>query len=109
MIYAHPVQLLHWTMAADFAFMWLCGFAMTTLAALWQLRIGVRLTNKPLPPPLFSRLERWAAQVVHLALHALPLAVTGPAGLAPVSSSGSASRCQPRAWGADSGMAGEQC
>ena len=97
MIYAYPARLLHWIMAAGFAFMWACGFTMTTLvtedslveetlrglhvsagvtlAALWLVRVGVRLTNKPPPSPMFSRLERSAAQVVHMALYALPLAV----------------------------------
>ena len=79
MIYAYPVRLLHWIMAAGFAFMWLCGFTMTTLVevdspieellfdlhisvgvtllGLLALRLAVRLTYPPPPLPegLMSR------------------------------------------------------
>ena len=99
MIYAYPARLLHWIMAAGFAFMWLCGFTMTTLVAedspieewlfdlhisvgvtllvLLALRIAVRLiyAPPPLPEGLMSRLEHWASEIGHRVLYALPLIV----------------------------------
>ena len=73
MIYAYPARLLHWIMAAGFAFMWLCGLTKTTLVAedspieellfdlhisvgvtllvLLVIRVVVGLVNRPPPLP----------------------------------------------------------
>ena len=85
-------------MAAGFAFMWACGYAMTTLVAddspleellfslhisigvtllaLLVARIGVRLASPPPPLPAGIRgAERVGAHLGHAALYALPAAV----------------------------------
>ena len=96
--YGLAARLIHWIMAAGFAFMWACGYAMTTLveedSALEELlfslhisigvsllvllvaRIGVRLANRPPPLPAGIRpAERVGAHLAHAALYALPAAV----------------------------------
>ena len=85
-------------MAIGFAFMWLCGYVMTTwagddtpleeflfdlhisigvtLAALLVLRIAVRLTHRPPPLPAgIGKLERHGAHLGHAALYAVPVMV----------------------------------
>ena len=95
----HPAaRTIHWIMAAGFAFMWGCGYAMTTfveedspleellfdlhisvgvtLLALLAARVGVRLACRPPPlPDTIRGLERTAAHLGHAALYALPAAV----------------------------------
>ena len=96
--YSLAARLLHWTMAAGFAFMWLCGYAMTTLVeddsptqdllfalhisvgvtllALLAVRIGTRLARRPPPlPPEIRGVERAGAHAGHALLYALPAAV----------------------------------
>ena len=93
-----PARMIHWTMAAGFAFMWACGFTMTTLLAedspvedfmywlhisvgvtlLWLLaaRVAIRLTTKYPPVPVsLTDPERVSAKVVHVLLYLMPLAV----------------------------------
>ena len=96
--YHLAVRLIHWFMAAGFAFMWGCGYIMTTLVeddspleeflfdlhisvgvtllALLVLRIAVRLVFTPPPLPASIRgMERTAAHLGHAALYALPALV----------------------------------
>ena len=96
--YSLAARAIHWVMAAGFAFMWACGYAMTTLVAedspleellfglhistgvtllaLLAARIGVRLARPPPPLPAAIRpLERTGARLGHAALYALPAAV----------------------------------
>ena len=93
-----PARVLHWLMAAGFVFMWICGFYMTrfpeddsplqgflyglhisvgvTLLALLAARIAVRMRNTPPALPVeIPPLERRAAELGHIALYVLPLAV----------------------------------
>ena len=96
--YVLPARVLHWLMAAGFVFMWICGFYMTrfpeddsplqgflyglhisvgvTLLALLAARIAVRMRNTPPALPIeIPPLERRAAELGHIALYVLPLAV----------------------------------
>ena len=96
--YSLAARLIHWIMAAGFAFMWACGYAMTTLVeddspleellfglhistgvtllALLAVRIGVRLASPPPPLPTAIRpVERVGARLGHAALYALPAVV----------------------------------
>ena len=96
--YHLSARLLHWFMALGFAFMWTCGFAMTTLVeddspleellfdlhisigvtllALLVLRIAIRLAYPPPPlPDTIRGMERTAAHLGHAALYALPALV----------------------------------
>ncbi len=95
--YAFSARVLHWLLAAGFLFMWVCGYAMTslvsedspaeeflfqlhismgiTLLMLLALRILVRVTNAP--PPIPASLTRWektGSHLGHLGLYLLPLA-----------------------------------
>ena len=95
----HPAaRLIHWIMAAGFAFMWGCGYTMTTLVeedspleellfdlhisvgvtllVLLVLRIAVRLAVRPPPlPDSIQGMERTAAHLGHAVLYALPAMV----------------------------------
>ncbi len=96
--YVLTARVLHWLMAAGFAFMWACGYAMTslvpddsalqdflfgihistgvTLLALLAIRIAVRRSNSP--PPLPDGLAAWektASHLGHLGLYLLPAVV----------------------------------
>ena len=85
-------------MAAGFAFMWACGFSMTTLVqddsavqellyalhisvgvtllVLVAVRLGVRIAYPPPPlPTVLTPAERGGARVGHALLYALPLVV----------------------------------
>ena len=96
--YSLAARLIHWIMAAGFAFMWCCGYAMTTLVAedspleellfglhistgvtlllLLAVRIGVRLAHAPPPlPQAIPPVERVGAHLGHAALYALPAVV----------------------------------
>ncbi|MDE0714003.1 MAG: cytochrome b [Gammaproteobacteria bacterium] len=96
--YHLAARLIHWIMAAGFAFMWGCGYIMTTLVeddspleeflfdlhisvgvtllALLVLRIAVRLVITPPALPASIRgMERTAAHLGHAALYALPALV----------------------------------
>ena len=96
--YSLAARLIHWIMAAGFAFMWACGYVMTTLVeddspleevlfglhistgvtllALLAVRIGVRLASPPPPLPTAIRpVERVGARLGHAALYALPAVV----------------------------------
>ena len=96
--YHLAARLMHWIMALGFAFMWGCGYTMTTfvaedspleeflfdlhisvgvtLLALLVVRIAVRLAHAPPPLPASIRgLERTAAHLGHAALYALPAMV----------------------------------
>ena len=96
--YSLPARLLHWIMAAGFAFMWICGYTMTTLVeddspteellfalhisvgvtllALLLIRIATRLARRPPPLPAEIRgVERTAAHMGHALLYALPATV----------------------------------
>ena len=98
MRYVLAARVLHWLMAAGFAFMWLCGYVMTTwagedtpleeflfdlhisigvtLAALLVLRIAIRLAFKPPAlPPEIKRVECYGAHLGHAALYAVPAMV----------------------------------
>ena len=95
--YALSARVLHWLMALGFAFMWLCGYAMTslvaedslleetlfdlhisigvTLLALLVVRIAIRILIPPPPLPEFlTRWERSASHLGHLGLYVLPAA-----------------------------------
>ena len=111
--YSLAARAFHWLMAAGFAFMWACGYAMTTLVAddstveellfglhistgvtllvLLAARIGVRLARRPPPLPAGIRpLERTGARLGHVALYALPaavIAVGSPRNWSPVAAS----------------------
>ena len=96
--YSLPARLLHWIMAAGFAFMWTCGYAMTTLVAddspteealfalhisvgvtllaLLAMRVVVRVVRRPPPLPAEIRgIERLGAHAGHALLYAMPAAV----------------------------------
>ena len=96
--YSLAARLIHWIMAAGFAFMWACGYVMTTLVeedspleellfelhistgvtllALLAVRFGVRLASPPPPLPAAIRpVERAGARLGHAALYALPAVV----------------------------------
>ena len=96
--YHLSARLIHWIMALGFAFMWGCGYAMTTLVeddspleeflfdlhisvgvtllALLVLRIAIRAAHAPPPLPDSIRgRERTAAHLGHGALYALPALV----------------------------------
>lgn len=96
--YSIPARLIHWVMAAGFAFMWLCGFTMqnlvtedspfqeflidlhisvgVTMLALLVARILVRLWWRPPVLPYSIRgWERTLAPVAHVGLYLLPAAV----------------------------------
>ena len=95
--YSPAARAIHWIMAAGFAFMWVCGYAMAELAAegsplqvllfglhvsigvtllvLLAARIAVRLARPPPPLPAGIRpAERVGARLGHAALYALPAA-----------------------------------
>ena len=96
--YTFATRVLHWLMAVGFMFMWLCGYAMTsvvpddsaiqellfglhislgvTLIFLLAVRIIVRMATSA-PPPLsaLSKLEKLGSHIGHLALYALPAAI----------------------------------
>ena len=95
----HPLaRVIHWLMALGFAFMWGCGYTMTTwveddspleellfdlhisvgvtLLALLVLRIVVRIAKSAPPlPDTIKGIERVAAHLGHFALYAFPLLV----------------------------------
>ena len=96
--YHLAARLIHWIMALGFAFMWGCGYTMTTLVeddspleellfdlhvsigvtllALLVLRIAIRLIRQPPPlPDTIRGMERTAAHLGHAALYALPAMV----------------------------------
>ena len=95
--YSLAARAIHWVMAAGFAFMWACGYAMTTLVAedspLEELLFGLHIsTGVTLLALLAARiasgwrggraaagghpaLERTGARLGHAALYALPAAV----------------------------------
>ena len=96
--YSIPARLIHWIMAAGFAFMWLCGFTMQNLAtddsslqeylidlhisvgvtmlALLVARIIFRIWRRPPVLPYSIRgWERTLAPVAHIFLYALPATV----------------------------------
>lgn len=96
--YHLATRLIHWIMAAGFAFMWGCGYIMTTfveddspleeflfdlhisvgvtLLALLVLRIAVRLAiTPPALPESIRGMERTAVHLGHAALYALPALV----------------------------------
>ena len=96
--YSVPARLLHWIMAAGFAFMWLCGFTMAnlvtedspfqeflmdlhisvgvTMLALLLSRIVVRvLWQPPVLPYSIRGWERTLAPFAHIALYVLPATV----------------------------------
>ena len=96
--YHLAARLAHWIMAAGIAFMWGCGYTMTTLVeddspleeflfdlhisvgvtllALLVARIAIRLAYRPPPLPVSIRgVERTAAHLGHAALYALPVLV----------------------------------
>ena len=96
--YALLARALHWLMALGFAFMWACGYAITSLVAddspleelLFDLHISIGVTLLALlvvrvairflipPPPLpqgFSKREKTASHLGHLGLYVLPAAV----------------------------------
>ena len=95
--YSLPARLIHWTMAVGVAFMWACGFVMTTLVAddspleealydlhisvgvtllaLLAVRVAVRFANPPPPlPDAIHGVERLGAHLGHAALYVLPAA-----------------------------------
>ena len=96
--YVFSARVLHWLMAAGFIFMWICGYAMTSLVAddspteeflfglhisvgvtllmLLALRIIVRVRNTP--PPLPEHMAGWektGSHLGHFGLYLLPAAV----------------------------------
>ena len=96
--YHLAARILHWLMAAGLAFMWACGFTMTTLVqddspteellyalhisvgvtllALLSVRLGVRIAYRPPPLPIvLTPIERDGARVGHVTLYVLPLIV----------------------------------
>lgn len=96
--YALSARVLHWLMALGFLFMWLCGYAMTTLVAedspleeflfglhislgvtllfLLVLRLGLRVLRPPPPlPPGLAEWEKTASRLGHWGLYLLPAAV----------------------------------
>lgn len=96
--YHLSARVLHWLMAAGYAFMWVCGFTMTrlveddsppqelmyglhvsvglTLLALLVVRIGVRIAYRPpLLPVTLTPFERRGARAGHVALYLLPTLV----------------------------------
>ena len=98
--YHLAARLIHWFMALGFAFMWGCGYAMTTfveedsalqellfglhistgvmLLFLLVLRIAIRFAHSPPPlPEAIPRIERIGAHLGHAALYLLPAAVIG--------------------------------
>lgn len=92
MRYHVAARVLHWLMAAGFAFQWSCGYVMTrfdidplydvhisvgvTLLALMVARIAIRLAFRPPPPSsTLSRANARLAHLGHLVLYVLPLGV----------------------------------
>lgn len=96
--YSFSARVLHWLMAAGFLFMWVCGYAMTTLVAddsaleemlfflhistgvtllfLFCLRVVVRITSSvPAPLEALTGWEKTLSHLGHLALYALPFAI----------------------------------
>lgn len=98
--YVLSARLIHWLMALGFAFMWACGYTMTTwvqedsaleellfdlhisvgvtLLSLFVLRIVIRglYTPPPLPEGI-PRIERIGAHLGHGLLYLLPAMVLG--------------------------------
>lgn len=96
--YTFLARVLHWVMAVGFLFMWVCGYAMTSLVAedsaleeflfglhisigvtllgLLMVRLAVRLLQSPPPlPGGLARWERFGSHLGHWGLYVLPAAV----------------------------------
>ena len=98
MRYVLPARILHWLMAVGFAFMWICGYTMTTLVEddspleeflfdlhisvgvtllfLLAARVAVRIARRPPPfPEWISNRDQTLATIAHASLYALPMAL----------------------------------